>query len=50
MASTQHPRDIKIKECVFRADRKTKDNRSALSELEWLRHIRIPLRTEFDQT
>ena len=48
MASTQHPRDIKIQECVFRADRKTKI--TALSELEWLRHIRLPLRTEFDQT
>ena len=48
MASTQHPRDIKIQECVFRADRKTK--MTALSESEWLRYIRLPLRTEFDQT
>ena len=50
MASTQHPRDIKIQECVFRADRKTK--MTALSESEWLRYmyIRLSLRTEFDQT
>ena len=48
MASTQHPWDIKIQECVFRADRKTK--MTALSESEWLRYIRLSLRTEFDQT
>ena len=49
MASTQHPKDIKIQECVvFRADRKTK--MTALSESEWLRYIRLPLRAEFDQT
>ena len=48
MASTQHPRDIKIQECVFRADRKSK--MTALSESEWLRYIRLSLRTEFDQT
>ena len=48
MASTQHPRDIKIQECVFRAFRKTK--MTALSESEWLRYIRFSLRTEFDQT
>ena len=49
MASTQHPRDIKIQECVFRAVRKTK--MTALSESEWLRYIRLSLRiTEFDQT
>ena len=41
MASTQHPRDIKIQECVFRAAR---------SESEWLSYIRLSLRTEFDQT
>ena len=48
MASTQHPRDIKIQECVFRADRKTK--MTALSESEWLRYIRLSISTEFDQT
>ena len=32
----------------FRAERKT--NMAALSESEWLRHIRHPFKTEFDQT
>ena len=49
MASTQHllPRVLECT-CLVRAERKT--NMAALSESEWLRHIRHPFRTEFDQT
>ena len=49
MASTQNPLPRVLEyTCFFRAERKT--NMAALSESEWLRHIRHPFRTEFDQT